>query len=208
MIDKIAKIGGTSLRCALIVTLALGTLPGLAGAQEREDATETVQNVQLVFNLVEADGFTDDDPEISDVVSELRKLFNFRGYRLLSTSVLNVGLSHLNSFTVSGSGSQRIVADDSETPLTILANVSARRATGNVRAKVTLTESTSGPPWRGGREGEVIRGGEVIVMAVPGPLLEASVTIRDGQRVVLGSARRSAEEPVLILIVTPRVDPT
>ena len=39
------------------------------------------------------------------------------------------------------------------------------------------------------------------------PLLEASVTIRDGQRVVLGSARRSAEDPVLILIVTPRVDP-
>ena len=208
MIDKIPKTRGKSLRCALVVTLALGPLPGIASAQEREDAAETVQNVQLVFHLVEADGFTDDDPEISDVVSELRKLFNFRGYRLLSTSVLNVGLARTSNATVGGTGSQRIVADDSETPLMLRADVSGRRSTGNVRAKVTLTESTSGPPWRGGREGEVIREAEVIVMAVPGPLLEASVTIRDGQRVVLGSARRSANDPVLILIVTPRMDPT
>ena len=30
--------------------------------------------------------------------------------------------------------------------------------------------------------------------------------MRDGQRVLLGSARRSADEPVLILVVTPRID--
>lgn len=205
MIGKmIDKMGSKSLRCALLVTLALGPLPGIASAQEREDAAETVQNVQLVFHLVEADGFTDDDPEISDVVNELRKLFNFRGYRLLSTSVLNVGLARPSSAaaTVGGSGSQRIVADDSETPLVLRADVSARRSTGNVRAKVTLIEGASDTSWRGGREGGVV------VMGLPGPLLEASVTIRDGQRVVLGSARRSAGEPVLILIVTPTMDPT
>ena len=39
------------------------------------------------------------------------------------------------------------------------------------------------------------------------PLLEASVTMRDGQSVVLGSARRTPDEPVLILVVTPRIDP-
>ena len=201
MIDKIAKMRRKSVRCALVMMLALGPLPGIASAQEREDAAETVQNVQLVFHLVEADGFTDDDPEISDVVSELRKLFNFRGYRLLSTSVLNVGLARISNVTVGGTGSQRIIADDSATPLVLLADVSARRSTGNVRAKVTLIESTSGTTWRGGREGGVI------AMGLAGPLLEASVTIRDGQRVVLGSARRSAGEPVLILIVTPRMDP-
>ena len=202
MINKIPKTRGKSLRCALVMTLALGTLPGIASAQEREDAAETVQNVQLVFHLVEADGFTDDDPEISDVVSELRQLFNFRGYRLLSTSVLNIGLARTSNFTVDGTGSQRIVADDSEMPLMLRADVSARRSTGNVRAKVTLMEGASGTTWRGGREEGVV------VMGLPGPLLEASVTIRDGQRVVLGSARRSADEPVLILIVTPRMDPT
>ena len=174
-----------SIRCALILTVVLGPLAGIAGAQERETTAETIQNVQLIFHLVEADGFTDEDIEISDVVAELRKLFNFRGYRLLSTSMLNVGLAQATVSTVTGSGSQRIVADDSGTPLVIHAEVSARRSTRTVRAKVTLTDVSS------------------LV-----PLLEASVTIRDGQRVVLGSARRSAEEPVLILIVTPRIDPS
>lgn len=173
-----------SVRRALITTLALGALPGMVSAQEREDAAEVIQNVQLLFHLVEADGFSDHDPEIADVVSELRRLFNFKGYRLLSTSVLNVGLSHLNSSTASGSGSQRIVPDDSLTPLAISTEVRARHAARTVRAKVTLTD------------------------LVPLPLLEASVTIRDGQRVVLGSARRSADAPVLILIVTPKIDPT
>ena len=178
------RMGGRSLRCALMMALALGPLPSIASGQEREDAEEIVQNVQLVFHLVEADGFTDDDPEISDVVSELRKLFNFQGYRLLSTSVLNVGLSYFSPGTVTGSGRQRIAPDDSRTPLAISAEVRARRADGTVRATVTLTD------------------------LVPLPLLEASVTMRDGQRVVLGSARRSADAPVLILIVTPRIDPT
>ena len=174
-----------SIRYALIMPLAFSLHPGIASAQEREDAAETVQNVQLIFHLVEADGFTDDDPEIRDVVSELRKLFNFQGYRLLSTSMLNVGLARTSNVTVGGTGSQRIIADDSERPLTIQAEVTARRSSGTVRARVTLTDVYS--RWT---------------------LLEASVTIRDGQRVVLGSARRSAEEPVFILIVTPRIDPT
>ena len=184
------------IRYALILPLAFGLHPGSASAQEHEDAAETVQNVQLVFHLVEADGFTDDDPEISDVVSELRKLFNFRGYRLLSTSVLNVGLARTSNVAVEGTGSQRIVADDSETPLAIHAVVSARRSTRTVRAKVTLTDEISRPT------------GFVTTTEEQLPLLEASVTIRDDQRVVLGSARRSANEPVLILIVTPRIDPT
>ena len=209
MANMDARVKGTAggnawlrIRCALILTLALGLPAGVATAQEGEDAVETVQNVQLVFHLVEADGFTGDDPEISDVVSELRQLFNFRGYRLLSTSVLNVGLAQTSSFMVEGSGSQRIVADDAETPLVIHAEVSARNFTRNVRAKVTLSGAESRASTLRELEGGVFR------MNVLGPLLDASVTIRDGQRVVLGSARRSADDPVLILIVTPSLDPT
>ena len=65
--------------------------------------------MQLVFDLVQADGFTDEDPEISDAVTELRMVFNFRGYRLLSRSVLNVGLvgRTSGSASVTGSASQR-----------------------------------------------------------------------------------------------------
>ena len=187
------RIVKKSIRWALIVPLALGPLAGVASAQERGD--QDIRNVQLVFDLVQADGFTDEDPGIADVVAELRMLFNFRGYRLLSTSVLNVGLARQtnSSASVSGSGSQRIVPGDYKTPLAISAEVSARRSTSVVRAKVVLTDVTSR-----------VTGSAVLRERLP--LLEASVTIRDGQRVVLGSARRSAEEPVLILIVTPRID--
>ena len=192
MIEIVKK----SIRCALIVPLTLGPLAGVASAQERQNTTQDIRNVQLVFDLVQADGFTDEDPEISDVVTELRMLFNFRGYRLLSTSVLNIGLvgSTASSTSVTGSGSQRIVSDDYETPLAISAEVSARRSTRVVRAKVILTDVTSR-----------VTGNAISRERLP--FLDASVTIRDGQRVVLGSARRSAEEPVLILIVTPRIDP-
>ena len=187
------RIVKKSIRWALIVPLTLGPLAGVASAQE--GGNQDIRNVQLVFDLVQADGFTDEDPGIADVVAELRMLFNFRGYRLLSTSVLNVGLAQqANSpASVTGSGSQRIVPGDYKTPLAISAEVSARRSTSVVRAKVILTDVTSR-----------VTGNAVLGERLP--LLEASVTIRDGQRVVLGSARRSAEEPVLILIVTPRID--
>ncbi len=183
-----------SIQYALIGALFLGPLAGVANAQEGEDARQDIHNVLLTFHLVQADGFPDEDPEISDVVSELRKLFNFQGYRLLSTSVFNVGLArrNMNSVLAVGDGSQRIIPGDSGTPLTIKAEISSRRSTGTVRAKVTLTDAMrpSG------------------MLADPFlPLLEASVTLRDGQTVVLGSTRRSADDPVLILIVTPRVDP-
>ena len=195
MIEMVSR----SVRSVLIVALAPGLIHGVASAQERSDSPQDIQNVQLVFHLVQADGFTDRDPEISDVVTELRKLFNFQGYRLLSTSVLNVGLARATagSASVTGGGAQRIVPGDSSTPLTISADISARRSTRTVRARVTLTEGVF--RWTGGSETTVIRGTPT--------LLEASVTIRDGQRVVLGSARRAADDPVLILVVTPRIDP-
>ncbi|MCY3610530.1 MAG: hypothetical protein OXH51_03260 [Gemmatimonadetes bacterium] len=185
-----------STRCALIVALALGGLVGVAGAQESEAPAQDISNVLLTFHLIEADGFADEDPEISDVVTELRKLFNFGGYRLLSTSVFNVGLMVESSGrSTTGNGSQRIIPSDSTTPLTISAVVSSRRSTGSVRARVTLTDETTRPT-----EG-------ILFASEERPLLEASVTMRDGQRVVLGSLRRTVEEPVLILVVTPRMVP-
>lgn len=196
-----------SIQYALIAALALGPLAG--EAQERDGAREDIHNVLLTFHLIQADGFTDQDPEISDVVSELRNLFNFRGYRLLSTSVFNVGLDGYGGDYLTGYGSQRIYTDGSDTALTIVAEVSSQTSRGPVRAKVTLTDKST-RPIRGpagttvsGRPGTTVirRGTEAF------PLLEASVTIRDGQRVVLGSARRTADEPVLILVVTPRIDP-
>ena len=181
-----------SIRCGLIGALALGALAGVANAQEGEDVAQHIQNVLLTFHLVQADGFTDEDPEISDVVSELREIFNFQGYRLLSTSVFNVGLiPNTSGSRATGEGLQRIYPIGFEKGMTIKANVSSRRSTGTVRATVTLTDQI---------RQSYARGEEL-------PLLETTVTFRDGQRAVLGSGPGNAEGAVLILIVTPRIDP-
>jgi len=47
-------------------------------------------DVRLRFQVIEADGFTDTDPAIADVEAELRKLFQFRGYRLAAQAMLTV----------------------------------------------------------------------------------------------------------------------
>ena len=101
----------------------------------------------LTFHLIQADGFTDEDPEISDIVGELRNLLGFKGYRLLSTSIFNIGLVRSSSERtyVSGDGSQRIYPTRFKgTALAIKAEVSSLRAPpGTVRATVTLTDETT-----------------------------------------------------------------
>ena len=178
--------------------VGLGVHAGVANAQEGEATAPDIHNVLLTFHLVQADGFTDENPEISHVVDELRKLFNFEGYRLLSTSIFNIGMERYSGSQrtyVAGDGSQRIFPGDSETPLTIKAEVSSLRAPpGTVRATVTLTDETTERVTEYGYTRRL-------------PLLEASVTIRDGQTMVVGSPRHAAGEPVLFLIVTPRIDP-
>jgi len=184
------------IRSALIVASALGALSGAASAQEEEKAPD-IHNVLLTFHLVQADGFTDEDPEISEVVSELKKIFNFKGYRLLSTSVFNIGLvgSSRGAYVI-GDGLQRVFLAGSDAALTIKAEVSSRLAPpGTVRAKVTLTDATTRPTERSTSRSERL------------PLLEASATIRDSKTMVVGSPRRTADGPVLFLIVTPRIDP-
>lgn len=47
-------------------------------------------DVRLVFQLIEADGFTDTDPSIADVVRELGTVFQFRGYRLAGEAMVIV----------------------------------------------------------------------------------------------------------------------
>ena len=187
----------SGIRIAVLFVFAAGPLAGPVNAQETEETAEDIQNVLLTFHLVEADGFSDDDPAISDVVAELRKLFNFEGYRLLSTSVLNIGLAPLalNANVLEGTGTQRIIPAGSDTPLTIQTVISTRPYSSSraVRAMVTLSDVT---PAR-----------NYVVLEDGPPLLEASVTMRDGQTVLLGTTVRSADEPVLILIVTPWIDP-
>lgn len=45
-------------------------------------------DVRLRFQVIEADGFEGTDPEIADVEAELRKLFQFKGYKLAAQAAL------------------------------------------------------------------------------------------------------------------------
>jgi hypothetical protein len=45
-------------------------------------------DVRLHFQLIEADGFTTSDAAIAEVEAELRKIFQFRGYRLAGEAVV------------------------------------------------------------------------------------------------------------------------
>lgn len=45
-------------------------------------------DVRLNFQLVEANGFTTTDPRINDVEGELRRLFDFQGYRLAAEATI------------------------------------------------------------------------------------------------------------------------
>ena len=183
---EMAKRG---MKRALVAAAAVGLAgdASAANAQERGGAGEDIQNVLLTFDLIQADGFTDQDEGIRDVVTELEKLLNFRGYRLLSRSLFNVGMqsTDYDSEPLRGSGTHRVAVDSTLT-LTIDVSVRAERSSKSVRATVTVTRATS---WLTTRN--------------QSPLLRASANMRDGQRFILGSTPKSGDEPVLILVVTP-----
>lgn len=66
--------------------------------------------VRLTFHLIQADGATASDPEIADIVSTLRKLFRFRGYRLVQEGVFSANEGG-NVKQQLGNGDYGIVAD-------------------------------------------------------------------------------------------------
>ncbi len=117
--------------------LLLFASPALA---QRGMQAPTPTNVRLTFHLIEADGFVADEAEIRSIVTELRKLFRFQGYRLASKSVLNA------TAWPSSEVSQQITDPDGGI-YTVKAEVSAIDS-GTVRLAVVL--------WGGGG-GELIR---------------------------------------------------
>jgi hypothetical protein len=70
----------------MIVRGPTGQVDQIADLVRRFDKPEP--NVQLRFQVIEADGFTNTDPAIADVDAVLRDLFKFRGYRLVGESLV------------------------------------------------------------------------------------------------------------------------
>lgn len=55
-----------------------------------EEFDQPLPSVRLLFQLIEADSFQEEDPAIQDVVRELREMFRFEGYRLLGEAMVPV----------------------------------------------------------------------------------------------------------------------
>lgn len=173
---------------ALLATLLGGVT---SAAQAQVAGIRNYENVLLTFHLVEADGFADVDPEIADVVEELRNLFRFEGYRLVDKSVLTA-----NPPRDSGEpgGPRQEVVGQRLGAFAIQAYVS-RAAADAVKLAIRLLDISGEYIDDNGRR----RSGPAII--------DASVTMRSGQTVVLGSGRPSGTENALILILSAEFDP-
>ena len=182
------------IRRVVVISLLL-LVAGPLSAQ-RATQVPVSANVRLTFHLIQADGFTEDDPEIRPIVVELRKLFRFHGYRLASKSLLQA----VTYETVR----QRITDPEGQSYM-IEANVSGE----GVRV------STNVPPLQTERRPINLRVKLYLPPFPPFPttnstqnvLIDASVSLTDGKTAVLGSAQNNAASKAVILTVTPVINP-
>lgn len=92
--------------------------------------------VQLHFQILSADGAGPSDPAIAPVEAQLRKLFRFRGYRLLGETVVSAAArSHITQ-TIGGAGGPYVINGQ-------LHSVRAAGDSGTVQIEVELTSRIS-----------------------------------------------------------------
>lgn len=160
------------LRPAAILVLAL--LASLAAAASGVAAQDD-GNLRVTVQLIEADGFTDPDPRIADVVDQLGQLFRFEGYRLLSEATLLMSRPAVDG--PDEYATQRI-APSEERVFDLQLYLSSSGSGEAVRTTLRLRDA--------------LRGLKV---------LEVGVNVRPGQTVILGSARYAPEHPTLIVVL-------
>jgi hypothetical protein len=144
-------------------------------------------NVRLTFYLIQAsDAPMAEDAEIRPIVVELRKIFKFQGYKLASKSVLQAAPPGQGQTVV-----RQIVNDPDGESFMIEAYVGANSDGLSAFTAVRLYR----PPFPSsngtGPRGE--------------PLIDASVNVKDGKMVVLGSAL-GGKDRAIILAVSPTIE--
>jgi hypothetical protein len=96
-----ASATGPSIR-AVTVRAAPKTIAEMEKLLEQYDRTEAT--VSLQFQLVAADYSTNRDPALAGVDSVLRGVLKFTGYRVMSSTIANVGEETSARVTLSGDG--------------------------------------------------------------------------------------------------------
>lgn len=133
--------------------------------------------VRLHFQLIEADGATTTDSAIADVEAELRKLFRYRGYKLLNEAFIG---------GTQGSHVEQVVGEQGESiedAWVITARIGNVRAVGD-SGTVELT---------------------VGVRSLQRGALETTLIARSGQRFVVGNAQLLRGGGTLIVTVRPEL---
>jgi hypothetical protein len=165
-----------SITRSLLVSALLVALPALGWAQKVE---QQPMNVLLTFHLIEADGEQRDDPEILPVVTELRKLFRFQGYRLASKSVLTATAwppSRVRQIVSDAIGSTYVITADVE------------KANNDIRLSVALHATASNDDLI--NASVTLQNGKTVVLGTTS-----------------GSMKGQRGAGALILAVTPAINP-
>ncbi len=162
---------------AILTVLAAVPLASPALAQSEP------QNLRITVRLIEADGFTEVDPSIAGIVDELRDLFRFEGYRLLTdaTVLMTAPLYEPES------ASQRIAPSfDKQFEMGLQLSPAVRLVDNN--------PERDPDSWR--LHFSLFDGRPGFDLAT---ILEAGLRVRVGQTVVLGSSQYMPDEPTLIV---------
>lgn len=124
-------------------------------------------DVQLRFQLIEADGFTETDPAIAEVEAALRELFRFRGYRLVTEAMVRSSQHSSSSLTLQG-------FDDS--PLFLSVDVE-RITSANGSATADLQVGLGSRALQILRTRVVVPGGQTVVLGTARPFSDRGALI-------------------------------
>jgi len=129
--------------------------------------------IQLHFQLIQADGPMPTDPRISAVEAELRKLFQFEGYRVAGEAVV-------------------YALDGSEISQTL----SGAKMPAGIKQEYMVEARVRRGPENG------LRLEEVSLYSMGGRKLRTTVNVRPGQTLVLGSSSMEGATGTFFLTVT------
>ena len=165
---------------AVVALMALVWIPGAASAQ--------ADNLRLSVQLIQADGFQDTDPAIQSVVDQLRSLFRFEGYRLLSEATMMSSVPGTDDWQIV----RQRLAPNGEDSFGVTAQLETTNTPGVYRIGLNLTDGR----MEHFQDGRLVEGPRI---------LSVSFNARANQTVVVGSAKYDPNKPTLI--VTVRFEP-
>jgi len=137
--------------------------------------------VYLVLASLQADGPGGIPPELQPIANELKGLFSFKGFRMLDTILLRTQPGNMAS-------ANGVIGESEKTPYVFVVRPSA------------VTEDP---------KGRLIRLDNLkLTLHVPGGLeagINTEITVREGQKVVVGKSNMGGTDKALILVVTAKV---